>query len=156
MMQSHLVLRHQKAVTARVSLTVRKFRIQNSSAGHWIFLILLDGSQKYRTPNRIRVLKNRADKENIIDDDQVAVMDSRVGNVGDDHYDQTLCWSQASWQGVIPLDGQEPVVRHVKWTKGGQLPFQTDQLLRMKLVTNMNNNPIKHHPSLQRLKWDRK
>ena len=45
---SRLVLRCQRAVTAKVSMTIRKFRIQNSSAGHWIFLILLDGSQKYR------------------------------------------------------------------------------------------------------------
>ena len=31
---SHLVLRCQRAVTAKVSMTIRKFRIQNSSAGH--------------------------------------------------------------------------------------------------------------------------
>lgn len=29
----------------------------------------------------------------------------------------------------------------------GQLPFQADQLLRIELVTNLNNNPTKHCPS---------
>lgn len=33
--------------------------------------------------NRTRVLKNQADEGNIIDDDQVAVKDTRVRNVGD-------------------------------------------------------------------------
>lgn len=35
------------------------------------------------TLNRTRVLKNHADERNIIDDDQVAVKDTRVRNVGD-------------------------------------------------------------------------
>lgn len=35
------------------------------------------------TLNRTRVLKNHADESNIIDDDQVAVKDTRVRNVGD-------------------------------------------------------------------------
>ena len=33
--------------------------------------------------NRTRVLKNQADEGNIIDDDQVAVKDTKVRNVGD-------------------------------------------------------------------------
>lgn len=33
--------------------------------------------------NRTRVLKNQADEGNVIDDDQVAVKDTRVRNVGD-------------------------------------------------------------------------
>ena len=35
------------------------------------------------TLNRTRVLKNQADEGNIVDDDQVAVKDTRVRNVGD-------------------------------------------------------------------------
>lgn len=53
------------------------------------------------TLNRTRVLKNQADEGNIIDDDQVAVKDTRVSNVGDVQSSRWFLMNQVCM--VVPL-----------------------------------------------------